>query len=619
MRASKAINLNARSQNFLFHLLIELSLSPTSMNSPVKRTFQTVVTDLAFLFLQRQCSQDIVTIEQQYDKFEFKLPEFPEQFRDLLTVINIINILIDKTKHKQFLAPSCNIFDKDLEITEDDFQNSNAYFDIIADLQLIKLMNEHPSMDESFEEFISELPKESTPDPAFYKNYPSLLSIPHKCIQTRATFVYQFNILVEKIVSTLDFCLLPGQSLLVDYIRMVKNYVLRKKKKEWLKESLSKTEYGTVTELPEIKFDTIKANSIDENEGENTMFNQAFEQLRENAHLIFRLKNERLWRAKYVEMHSIDQGGPYRDSITAICSDICSTRLPLFILCPNGQTNNGFNRDCWIPNVFPANKPISDKLKRQYQFIGQLIGMAIRKENYLNLKFPPLLWKQLIGEEITMADIEAIDIQSFSIIKEMENSIERNQLINNDSEINYLCSTILSELRFDIISSSGQTYELIPGGQDVPVTANNLKEYCIRYREYRLSEFHRQIEYIRQGLCSVIPNDMLTLFTVNEIEEAVCGKGEIDVLLLKRNTVYTSDYNEDSPHIQRFWTILNEMFDEAQKKLFLIFVWGRSTLPIQDKDFTSKFIIQTIFPDDGHEADQMLPSKSKLESQKLPK
>ncbi|CAF3798077.1 unnamed protein product [Rotaria sordida] len=37
-------------------------------------------------------------------------------------------------------------------------------------------------------------------------------------------------------------------------------------------------------------------------------------------------------------MHSTDYGGAYRDSITCICFDICSSRLSLFILCPNGRT-----------------------------------------------------------------------------------------------------------------------------------------------------------------------------------------------------------------------------------------------------------------------------------------
>ncbi|CAF1253694.1 unnamed protein product [Rotaria sordida] len=608
IRSSKTINLNVRSQNFLFHLLIELSLSTTSIINPATRTLQTVVMDLIFLLLQRQHSQDSVTTEQQYDKF--KLSEFPEKFRDLLTAIDIISVLIDKNKQqqyfKQFLEQSCDILDHNFKITEDDVQTSHTLFNAFADLQLISLMNEHPSMNESFNAFILTLPNESTSDPTFYKNYPLLLNIPRKYIQIRATLFYQFNILIERTISMLDFSLSRGQSILVDYIRTVKNYLLQKRKFEWLEESLLETASESISELPEVKFDTIKS-SIYDNEGKNTMFNQAFEQLHENAHIIFRLNNERLWRATYVNMHSIDQGGPYRDSITAICSDICSTHLPLFILCPNGQMNNGLNRDCWIPNVFPPNKPISNKFKKQYQFIGQLMGMAIRKKHYLNIKFPNLLWKQLVGEDITMKDIETIDIQSFSIIKEMEINIEQNQSIDIDSDMNYLCTSIMSELRFDVISSSGQTYELIPGGQDIQVTPRNFAEYCIRYREYRLNEFYRPIEYIRQGLCSIVPYDVLTLFTANELEEAVCGKGEIDVLLLKRNTIYRGNYNENSPHIQRFWTVLNEMFDETQKKLFLIFVWGRSTLPRLDKDFTSKFIIQTISHDDNHETDQMLP------------
>jgi hypothetical protein len=597
IQSSQSFYLNERSQNFFFHLLIELSLPITSMNSPATRTLHTIVMDLIFILLQRQNSQ-----------------KFPQNFRDLITVIDIIHALTDKSKQKEYpkqlFERSRELLGENLKLTKDDIENSNESFDTKIDLQLIKLMNEHPSMNNSLNQFIMTLPTESKPDPLFYQNYPLLSNIPTTYIQTRAKLFYQFNIFVENIVFMFDFSLLPGQSILLDYIRMVKIYLLKEKKFQWLNQSLLQTESGSIAEILEVKFDTIKAN-IHDHDSENTMFHQAFEQLHENAHSIFRLKNEFLWRAKYVDMHSTDLGGAYRDSITAICSDICSTRLPLFILCPNGQTNNGLNRDCWIPNAFPPNKPILNKFKKQYQFIGQLIGMAIRKKHYLNLKFPLLFWKQLIGEEITIKDIEAIDIQSFAIIKEMENYIEKNQLIDSDTDINYLFDSILSELQFDIISSSGQTYELIPGGQDIPVTAKNFKEYSRCYREYRLNEFHRQIEFIRQGLCSVMPSHFLTLFTANELEEAVCGKGQIDVLLLKRNTIYISGFNENSPHIQKFWTVLNERFDEEQKKLFLIFVWGRSTLPIKDEDFTSKFIIQTIVSDD-HEPDKMLPSKSRL-------
>ncbi|CAF3925670.1 unnamed protein product [Rotaria sordida] len=81
-----------------------------------------------------------------------------------------------------------------------------------------------------------------------------------------------------------------------------------------------------------------------------------------------------------------------------MCWDICSTQLPLFILCPNSRTNIGLNRDRWISNVFPPNQTIPIKIKNKCQLIGQLMGMAIRKKHYLYLKFLNLLWKQLLSE-----------------------------------------------------------------------------------------------------------------------------------------------------------------------------------------------------------------------------
>ncbi|CAF0759432.1 unnamed protein product [Adineta steineri] len=199
-----------------------------------------------------------------------------------------------------------------------------------------------------------------------------------------------------------------------------------------------------------------------------------------------------------------------------------------------------------------------------------------------------LLWKQLVREQITSEDIEAIDIQSFTMINEMEKTMSEN---DQSIDLDDVLSSILDELRFEVVSSNGSTFELVPNGQEIPVTIANFKEYCASYRNYRLNEFHRQIEFIRQGLYSIIPGYFLSLFTGSELEEAVCGKGEIDVELLKRNTNYGSAYSQDAPCIQRFWIVLSILFTEEQKKLFLKFVWRRCTLPNRDEDFTTRFTI----------------------------
>ncbi|CAF0859852.1 unnamed protein product [Rotaria sordida] len=441
-------------------------------------------------------------------------------------------------------------------------------------------------------------------DATFYKTYSSLSNIPAACIITRAKLFYRLSMLIEKVVPLLNFTLSPGQSILTDKFRAHKTYLLHSTKLQWFQKSLQKTSAKSLQDIPSVNFDTVKASNVDDKD-EATMFHQAYDQLHQNAQVLFRRQEEQLWLAQYIGMHSTDQGGPYRDSITRICSDICSKRLSLFILCPNGRTQSGLNRDCWIPNVFPPNKSIPTKVKNHYRFIGQLMGMAIRRKHYLDLKFPILLWKQLVEEQITMEDIEAIDMQSFTIINEMEKIIKRNQSIDTDSDINYLFSSIMSELRFDIVSSAGQTYELIPGGAEIPITSDNLKQYCAYYCAYRLNEFHRQIEFIRQGLYNIVPSYYLSLFTASSLEEAVCGKGQMDIELLKRNTNY-KNASEDSPHIQRFWKVLSELFDDDQRKLFLIFVWGRSILPSRDEEFTSRFTINPYYISNG-EVDKVLP------------
>ncbi|CAM4811668.1 unnamed protein product [Rotaria magnacalcarata] len=607
MQANENFSLNKRIQDFITQLLIVLLSDESSMDNRTMKTLRSTIMDFVFLDLTKNKRQLGITNNLK-KQFEFKLSEFPQNFQDLWMVIDIVNALMDKTKKTPYpeslLIQSFDILDDDLQFCPDDIVTLNSCFDDTSDLQLISLMNNDALIEHSFGEFLHSLAITYMSNSVYSELYPALSHISSYYIQNRAKLFHLLEIFVEKLLPLLDLSLAPKKSIVTDKIRLAKNYLSNRKRMAWLEYSLLKTKTTHYNNFPTVQFDFVLASSIDD-DGRHSMFHQGYEQLHTNAHLLFRSKNERLWRAQYVGMHSSDQGGPYRDSITSMCADICSTRLPLFILCPNGRTGSGLNGDRWIPNVFPPNQSIPATIKKQYRFIGQLMGMAIRRKHYLDLKFPNLLWKQLVDEPITMNDIEAIDIQSFAIIKEMEKNLEKYQFIDVGSDTNYLFSSVMSEFRFDIVSSSGHTYELIPGGKDIPITADNFKEYCMRYRDYRLTEFRRQIDYIRQGLCSVVPNDFMTLLTSSELEEAVCGKGQIDIELLKRNTKCNYS-NSEAQCVQRFWKVLSEMFNEEQKKLFLKFVWGRNTLPSRDEYFTENFSINLLMRNQC-EADRMLP------------
>ncbi|UJR20292.1 hypothetical protein I4U23_023423 [Adineta vaga] len=594
-QASRNFQLNRSIQDFSIELLITLSSDESKTKDNLTKSLRQALMDFVFVIFMKQHSS--------------RLTDLPQNIRDLYTVINVINALIDPTKQAHlpeiFFIQSKHILGNVLQINRDEFDKCQKYFNFNSDQQLIHAMNKSLTQNSSFGEFLRNLPTESNPNETFYQTYLFLANNPTDSLLIRAKFLYQLNKLIEKILSMVDLSVLPGESVLSDQIRAVKSYLLTTTKFELFKECLEKTETDYNYDTLEIKFDTVEA-SLTNERSDNTMFHQAYRQLHANAQTIFRRSNEQLWQSQYVGMHSTDAGGPYRDSITCICSDICSARLPLFILCPNGRTNNGLNRDCWIPNSFPPNKSIPNKFQKQYRFIGQLMGFALRKKHYLNLKFPPLVWKQLLKESITVDDIKAIDVQSFAMIDEMEKNIEEAKSIDTDNQMDYLVGTLLSELRFDVVSSAGETYELIPGGMEIQITTKNFQQYCTFYRHYRLNEFYRQIEFIRQGLSSIVPCYYLSLFTADELEKAVCGEGEIDIQLLKRNTKYENGFTQDSPVIERFWTLLKDRFNEEQKRLFLIFVWGRSILPNRDEDFTTKFTITTYDVNDS-EVDKTLP------------
>ncbi|CAM4974073.1 unnamed protein product [Rotaria socialis] len=581
IQASDHFNLSTTIQQFFFRLFTELQPNSTSITTQIMRTFQIAIMDFVFLLTEKQKSQSVST------ELTNQISALPQSFHDLLIIVDVINALTDKNKQtlfpELFIIQSIILLGENHQFTSVDIEQSNKHFDTKSDLQLIHFMNNNQLLKISFIEFISSLPTEPTPNTLYYKNYPSLWHIPAICIQIRAKLIYQFNLLVEQLVSFIDFSLFPGQSIFTDKIQKVKSYILYETKSKLFNTAVTLSVEEANTGIHTVNFDTVQANT-----NKRTMFQQAYEQLHTIAHTMFRKENDQVWRAQYLAMHSTDQGGPFRDSVTCICADICSTQLSLFILCPNGRTNSGCNDDRWIPKATPPNEPLPNRIRKQYRFIGQLMGMAIRRKHYLNLKFPNLLWKQLVREQITAEDIENIDIQSFTMINEMERSIKEN---DSSSETNELLSSILDELRYEVVSSNGQTYELVPNGKNIPITVSNLNDYCTSYREYRLNEFNRQIECIRQGLYSIVPGYFLGLFTASELEEIVCGKGEMDVELLKRNTGYGGHYNQETPCIQRLWKILREIFNEEQKKLFLKFVWGRCTLPSCDDDFGSKFQI----------------------------
>lgn len=216
------------------------------------------------------------------------------------------------------------------------------------------------------------------------------------------------------------------------------------------------------------------------------------------------------------------------------------------------------------------------------------MGIAIRTGSPLSLNLAEPVWKQLVGLPLTPADLNEVDrdyVPGLMCIRDMEP--EAFQKL---------------DMPFATHSATGQEVRL--SAKYLRATVENRAEYVRLALNYRLHEFDEQVAAVREGMSKVIPVPMLSLFTGQELETMVCGSPDIPIQLLKAVATYKG-VEPDSLLVQWFWDVMEE-FTNAERSLFLRFVWGRTRLPRAIADFRGRdFVLQVL--DKYSPADHFLP------------
>lgn len=217
--------------------------------------------------------------------------------------------------------------------------------------------------------------------------------------------------------------------------------------------------------------------------------------------------------------HAEGEVGPYRESITEICTDI---RKQLLIACPNQRLAKdtigvGDNRDKFMIDPLAT----TSQHLNQFRFFGKLIGVAIRSKNPLSLDLSSLFWKPLVNQQLTRQDLKDIDFSTASSLDRIESMDEQTF---NDSISSYWTT---------LLSDGKTTIDLIEEGSETLVSYERRKEFVEKTYECRLSEASKQMNAIKEGLESIVPLTILKLFTWQELQYLVCGRPEVDLNLLK--------------------------------------------------------------------------------------
>lgn len=435
------------------------------------------------------------------------------------------------------------------------------------------------------------------------------------CKITVLSYLEVCNVILRRIsmlfVSTLNFIdiISPRPSIFkYSWLKMIRKYLSFSVKEVLINLCLAITESpeadGKIRvniNRPRSIFLSKKIKNFTDSFGIDSVFGQLYVILEKVPLCKLRCK-KRPWYVIYEGEGGIDAGGIYRDLLTHVCFELQSERLPLFVNCPNsdgygedqfffvpnpslGKNNNvnlqGLTEekgDNIFRNTSCCKESIYDSL---YTFVGRLMGISIRTQIPLNLDIPPIIWKLILGEDISLKDLKQIDWFSFKFyekLKYIEYSWE-NVKNGDETERMIIFEEFNSlDLYWSCLNINGEVVELKYNGERKPVGINELGEYCIRFKEFKLErEFLHATNNIRKGITEIIPEVILELQTYEEMEKLICGNPSIDIDLLKQHTKYTG-YSPNDDIINWFWDVISEMSIIQQQK-FLRFVWGRSRLP----------------------------------------
>lgn len=182
-------------------------------------------------------------------------------------------------------------------------------------------------------------------------HFPLLLTLDEQHVEFICAVILQFNISLSKLLYVLEPRNFQVVKTIGKLVTQHKSFVLLTIKLGILVKLIENTYVDKIS--PTVRLNRQEAaNKHPFEEGEaikNSIFLQMYRQLKDVSSDRFR-QEEQSWTVKFFNEGAEDAGGPYRESLVLVCSELQSPLLPLFILCPNAKEGTGENRDKYIPN-----------------------------------------------------------------------------------------------------------------------------------------------------------------------------------------------------------------------------------------------------------------------------
>ncbi|ORX59327.1 hypothetical protein BCR36DRAFT_366510 [Piromyces finnis] len=336
--------------------------------------------------------------------------------------------------------------------------------------------------------------------------------------------------------------------------------------------------------------------------------------------------------------------GPTLEFYNLVCKEICKKSLNIWR--DNGfESNSG--EECYLspktglfPKPLGVNAPEAKVKKccKYFSMLGSFVGKALLDSRIINIAFNPvflylvvnypLLNKYLIGRnhkhpkllkkwrDVGIFIIDMVDPDLAKSLRYLEKFIQiKDQYIEegkSEEEIKSIevDGAKVDDLCFDFVLPGYPEIELIPDGENVSVTINNLEDYIVKIIDFTLcSGISKQVKAFREGFNKVFLITDLQIFEVKEILQMISNSEEDWTKETLMKTIKADHgYSMKSQSVINLIEVMSEM-NKDEKKEFLEFITGTSRLPLGGfKNLNPPFTVVCKTTSSDENPDDFLPS-----------
>lgn len=233
-----------------------------------------------------------------------------------------------------------------------------------------------------------------------------------------------------------------------------------------------------------------------------------------------------------------------------------------------------------------------------FKMLGKFVARSMLDSRIIDVSFNPTFFRIADGSAAvapSLGAVATVDEDLAKSLKVLRKYVKAKQRIDDDEDLSptekaQKCDQVrindarIEDLALDFTLPGYSNIELLPQGQTINVTIDNVDQYIKKVIDFTLGKgVQNQIEAFQAGFSQVFPHSAVRAFTPEELV-MLFGRVEEDwsIETLMDSIKADHGYNLDSKSVRNLLQVMSE-FSPQGKRDFLQFVTGSPKLPIGGK------------------------------------